>query len=180
MSIVTLLAMPALAACGPRPPRPARSSSAPSTSPSPTADPKVADATAKAIAAYDGYVKAYANAATTANPDDPNLAKYIGGPLLSLSQHNLRVLKDHGAVELGSPKATVSSSRADLAASPPTVTVESCMDYSDYRLVYQANQSPVPNSSLKLKRYTSTATVSLFADGRWLASGDTPHRDTSC
>lgn len=151
-----------------------------SASPTPSVDPSVAAATQAAVAAYNGYFMAYAAAATTANPDDSNLATYIGGPLLSLSRHNLRTLKDHGAVELGNVKTTVVSSTANLAASPPAVTVQACVDYTDYRLVYQSNQSPVPNSALKIKRYTTTATVNLFADGRWLVAADAPHRDTPC
>jgi hypothetical protein len=151
-----------------------------STSATPTADPSTAAATDAAVAAYNGYFTTYAAAAAAADPDDPNLARYVGGALLSLSRRNLRVLKERGAVELGHPKTTVVSTHVDLAASPPTVTIEACVDYSDYRLVYEANQSPVPNSSLKLARYTTTATVNLFVDGRWLVAGDTPHRDTPC
>jgi|GEM_PF-5131253 len=151
-----------------------------SASPTPTVDPGVAAATQAAIAAYNGYFSAYAASAATANPDDPSLVRFIGGPLLSLSQHNLRNLKDHGAVELGNPKTTVTGSTVNLSASPPVVTIEACVDYSDYRLVYASNQSPVPNSALKVPRYTTTATINLFADGRWLVAGDTPHRDTPC
>jgi hypothetical protein len=151
-----------------------------SASPSPSVDQSAAAATQAAVTAYNGYFTAYAAAAAKANPDDPDLATYIGGGLLSLSRHNLRTLKAHGAVELGNVKTTVTSSVADLNASPPAVTVQACVDYTDYRLVYQSNQSPVPNSALKIKRYTTTATVNLFTDGQWRVSADTPHRDTPC
>ena len=156
------------------------SAAASSASPTPSVDPSIAAATQAAVTAYNGYFTAYAAAATTANPDDPNLATYIGGPLLSLSRHNLRTLKAHGAVELGNIKTTVTSSAANLSASPPAVTIQACVDYTDYRLVYQSNQSPVPNSALKIKRYTTTATVNLFADGRWRVAAHTPHRNTPC
>jgi len=79
-----------------------------SSSPTPSVDPSVVSA----IDAYLGYVAAYAHAANTANVDDPALAQYIGGGLLLLSQHNLRVLADHGAVELGAPTATVQTTSA--------------------------------------------------------------------
>jgi hypothetical protein len=162
-----------------KPPVSTPSSVAP-VSPTPSVDASVAAATEAAVAAYSGYFHAYAAAAAKANPDDPNLATYIGGGLLLLSQHNLRNLKDHGAVELGDVKTAVTGSSVNLGASPPTVTVQACVDYTDYRLVYRSNQSPVPNSALKLKRYTTTATVNLFADGRWRVAADTPHRDTPC
>lgn len=152
----------------------------PAASVTPSVDPSVSAATSAAITAYQGYVAAYAHAAASADVDDPNLAKYIGGGLLILSQHNLRQLAEHGAIELGTPTATVTSTTADLTAAPPTVTVNACIDYSTYRLVYKSNQSPVPNSALAVKRYATTATVQRFAGGAWLVSADTPHRDTPC
>jgi hypothetical protein len=172
----------AVAACTGKHATPTSTPTAPtrSASPTPSVDPSVAAATQAAVAAYNGYFTVYAAAAAAANPDDPNLAAYSGGPLLSLSKHNLGTLKDHGAVELGNVKTTVTGSTANLTASPPAVTVQACVDYTDYRLVYQSNQSPVPNSALKIKRYATTAAVNLFADGRWRVAADTPHRDTPC
>jgi FlaG/FlaF family flagellin (archaellin) len=154
--------------------------SSPTAASTPTVDPRIAAASKAALAAYSGYVTAYAAAAAVANPDDPNLARYIGGALLVLSRHNLRQLKDHGAIELGRPKATLIGNRTDLGGSPPTVTIEACVDYSDYQLVYKADRSPVPGSSLKVPRYRTTAKVTLFVDGRWLVAGDNPHRDVPC
>ena len=148
--------------------------------PSPSDDPKVTDAEAKAVAVYQGYVAAYARAAKSANVNDPDLPRYIGGGLLSLSQHDLRVMGDNGAVQVGAPTATVMSTTVDLAGPPPTVTIQACVDYSSYRLVYKSNQSPVPNSTPSPTRYTTTATVSLYSDGRWRVSQDVPHRDTPC
>lgn len=174
----------ALTACGPGPgPAPVvehSPSRAPTLSPSPSVDPAVASATAKATAAYQGYFAAYASAAAKANVDDPSLPHYIGGALLSLSQHNLRQLADHGAVEAGTVSAKVLSTKADLTATPETVTVTACVDYTNYRLIYKATGKTVPNSTLPVKKYTTTATVQLYAGGQWLVSADTPHRDTPC
>lgn len=179
---VALVAALTAVACDGKSATPAASPSAAASSapPAPSVDPSIAAATQAAVTAYNGYFTAYATAATTANPDDPNLATYIGGPLLSLSRHNLRTLKAHGAVEVGDVNTRVTGSAANLNASPPAVTIQACVDYTDYRLVYQTNQSPVPNSALKIKRYTTTATVNLFADGRWRVAADTPHRTTPC
>src|SRR6266550_5927189 len=119
--------------------------SAPSSadaSPTPSMDPAVV----RAIDAYHGYLAAYAAASQTANPDDPNLANYVGDPLLTLTRHNIRVLKNKGQVQLGAQKATVKSGQPNLSATPPMVTLNACLDYSELKLVYQANQSPVPNS----------------------------------
>jgi hypothetical protein len=180
--VVAVAAIAALAACQPGkapaaagPPVASPSASA-SASPSPTVDPAVV----KAVAAYSGYVAEYAHAANSADYGDTNLAKYIGGALLSLSQHNLRVLSEHGAIELGTPTATVQTTSAKLTATPPTVTITACLDYSTYQLVYKSNHKPVPGGALANKRYTTTATVQLFSNGQWLVSADEPHRSTSC
>lgn len=182
MRVISIVAVLLLAACqsgkapdaaGP----PVASPSGPAAvSPSPTVDPSVV----KAVAAYQGYVAAYAHAANSAGYGDPNLAKYIGGALLSLSQHNLRVLSEHGAIELGTPTATVQTTSAKLTATPPTVTITACLDYSTYQLVYRASHKPVPGGTLANKRYTTTATVQQFSNGQWLVSADEPHRSAPC
>jgi hypothetical protein len=179
LSVLTLTAvLLASGACESKKPAPSSSGriSAASSSPTPSIDPSVASATT----AYLGYVAAYAHAANTANFDDPALPQYIGGGLLSLSQHNLRVLAQHGAVELGTPTATVQATSAALSAQPPTVTISACLDYSTYQLVNAKTREPVPGGALKRTRYTTTATVQLYGDGKWRVSADSPHRDTPC
>lgn len=138
----------------------------PAGSPSPTVDPTVA----KAIDAYNGYLAAYAAASQTANPDDPNLAAYLGDPLLTSTKFSLEQLKNHGEVQLGAQKATVLGSQVDMGAKPPTVTLQTCLDYSAIKLVYASNQSPVPNSALKQTKVGATVTVAQYPDGRWLVN----------
>lgn len=145
-------------------------SSAPAASPTPSVDASVAAADQAARAAYAGYIQTWALASQAADPDDPNLARYVADPLLSLTRHNIRKLKDIGAVQLGEQKATVLSSQADLAAKPPTVTLHSCLDYSTLKLVYKANQSPVPGSALSTTKFASIATVTQYTNGQWLVS----------
>ncbi len=154
---------------------PSSAPSSPAGSPSPSVDPVLA----KAIDAYNGYIAAYASASQTANPDDPNLANYIGDPLLTLTRHNIRVLKNAGQVQLGAQTATVKSSQANLNANPPTVTINACLDYSQLKLVYQATHSPVPNNSLKQTKVSVLATVAQYPDGRWLVN-DTKSGGSSC
>jgi hypothetical protein len=155
----------------------ANSTSASSTT---TKDPSAAAAMAAATVAYLGFFTTYAEAAAVADPDEPRLSQYAGGALLARSRHDLRTLKDHGAVELGNPTATILGGQADLAAAPPSVHVEACVDYHDYRLVYQNNRSPVPNGDLKVKRYKVSVTVQLFADNRWRVAEAESHRDSPC
>jgi alkanesulfonate monooxygenase SsuD/methylene tetrahydromethanopterin reductase-like flavin-dependent oxidoreductase (luciferase family) len=144
----------------------------PSAAPSrtPTVDPSVADAQEAALSAYNGYIETFALASQSANPDDPNLSRYVADPLLSLTRHNIRVLKDMGAVQLGAQKATVTGSEVNLTGTPPTVTIHACLDYSALKLVYAANQSPVPNSVLKVTRIPAQAKVAQYPGERWLVN----------
>jgi hypothetical protein len=150
-----------------------------SPAPAPSDDSKAADAQTKALAAFKGYLLAYASASQAANPDDPNLAAYLAEPLLSLTRHNIRTLKDKGEVQLGAQTATVLRSQADLAATPPTVTIRACLDYGALKLVYEASRSPVPNSALKTTRVPAVVTVASYATGQWLVN-DTKQGSGTC
>jgi hypothetical protein len=56
---------------------------------------------ARAIEVYNGYIAAYAAASQAANPDDPNLPRYPGDPLLTATRFSLQQLKNHGEVQVG-------------------------------------------------------------------------------
>jgi hypothetical protein len=161
----------AIAGCTSDEPEPGPSTVAPTAAAAtPSVEPSVASAQQQAIAAYNGYIQSWALASQAADPDDPNLPRYVANPLLSRTQHNIRKLKDIGAVQLGAQKATVLDSTVDLAAKPPTVTIRSCLDYSDLKLVYKSNQSPVPNSEIKQKKVAAVATATLHTTGQWLVT----------
>ena len=149
-----------------------------SASPSPSVDPSTAAATQAAIAAYNGYIQTFALAAQTADPADPSLARYLADPLLSLTRHNLQTMKDRGEVQVGAQKATVTSTQVDLNAAQPVVTIHACLDYSDLKLVYKSNHSPVPNSEIKTPRVSAIATVWLYQSGQWLVNNTKQGNDT--
>ena len=165
------LTLAATTACASKKPTGTLPSPAPgSAAPTPSVEPSVASAEQQARAAYAGYIQTWAIASQQADPDNPDLARYVADPLLSLTRHNIRRLKDIGAVQIGTQKATVVNVQVDLAAKPPTVTITSCLDYSDLRLVYKSNQSPVPNSSGGDPKVPSVATVWLYLTGQWLVN----------
>ncbi len=141
-----------------------------SASPTPTVDPKVADAEQQARAAYAGYIQTWAIASQQADPDNPDLARYTADPLLTLTRRNVRRLKEIGAVQVGAQKATVQSVKVDLNGNPPTVTINSCLDYSDRKVVYKSNQSPVPDSGPATPRVSAVSKVTLHTTGQWLVS----------
>jgi len=176
--VLLALAMAISAACttkGSSSPRP--SSTQTSTTPMATADPSVTDAEQQARAAYTGYIQTWALASQTADPDNPDLARYAADPLLSLTRHNIRTLRGNGQVQVGAQKATVLSAKVDLAASPPTVTINACLDYSELKLVYKSNQSPVTGSEIKNPRVSAVVTVAKYTTGQWLVNESKQGRD---
>jgi hypothetical protein len=148
-------------------------------SPTPSADPSVATATQAAIAAYSGYIETFARASQAADPDDPNLARYVADPLLSLTRHNLQTMKDNGEVQVGTQKATVTSTQVDLTSAQPVVTIHACLDYSALKLVYKSNHSPVPNSQITNQKVSAIVTVWLYKTGQWLVN-NTKQGNNTC
>lgn len=60
-----------------------------------------------------------------------------------------------------------------MDAEPPSATVESCVDYADYRLVHREGDSPVPGAG-PLGRHPETWQAVYGTDHRWyLATGRT-------
>ena len=170
--VLTALALVLSAGCtnekttGAPPPSPARTSA----TPTPTVASSVADAEQQARAAYTGYIQTWAIALQQADPDNPDLARYIADPLLSLTRHNIRIIKNNGAVQLGAQKATVLSAKVDLSGRPQMVTLTSCLDYSSIKLVYKSNQSPVPNSAITDPKVPAVVTVARYTTGQWLVN----------
>jgi len=146
----------------------------PSQTARPTAQASKADpgaaAEQQAVAAYNGYIQTYALASQAADPDDLNLARYVADPLLSQTRRNIRKLKDIGAVQVGAQKASVVRSEVDLSAKPPTITIYSCLDFSEMKVVYKSNQSPIPGFSISKTKAPAVVTVWQYETGQWLVN----------
>ena len=133
-------------------------------------DPKDAAASQAAVAAYLGYVQAFAAASQIPDPDYPGLSRYLNDPLLSRTRHELFSMRDKGLVQVGAQTATVTGTTVDLTSVQPSVTIHACLDYSALRLVYKANRSPVPNSQIKTPRVSAIVTVWQYVNGQWLVN----------
>jgi hypothetical protein len=170
---LTVVALCILTACADKkepsstaPSRPTSSAS----SPTPTVDPSVAQAVQSAIGAYNGYIQHWALASQAADPDNPDLARYVADPLLSLTRHNIQRLRDNGQVQVGAQTATILSTQADISGAQPAVTIHACLDYSALKLVYKSNGAPVPNSAIKTPKVSTIATVWRYQTGQWLVN----------
>jgi hypothetical protein len=178
-SLVAGCAALAAAGCDSTPPQPMTAPTAAASGALSAGESRQAmNAQAKALDAYQSYLLAYAAASQAGNPDDPTLATYLADPLLSLTRHTIRTLKDNGEVQLGAQTATILSSQTDLAATAPTVTIHACLDYSNLRLVYATSRSPVPDSALANTRMPAVVTVARYPSGQWLVTSTKQGRGT--
>lgn len=160
--------------CGGGPDAPA---SAPAQTPaSPDAD--TAEAERAALAAYAGYLAASRKAELAGDPHDPELRKYLADPLLTRVRLAIRDMEEHGAVRTGKIISDPTITAVDLAAVPPTVSIQDCIDTTKYRLIYRKDRSVVPGSAGG--RYLATATATRYPDGRWLISASGVHKDQPC
>jgi hypothetical protein len=66
----------------------------------------------------------------------------------------------------------------DLSSTPPTVSIQDCIDTTGYKMVYAKDKKQVPGTAGG--RYMATATATLYPDGRWLISDGASHTDQPC
>jgi hypothetical protein len=77
------------------------------------------------------------------------------------------MLSTIGIVQVGEQTATITASHLRLQRTPPTVTLDACLDYSALHLIYRSTRRPVPDSRIDPPRVPATATVTWQDDGRW-------------
>jgi hypothetical protein len=100
------VALVGLAGCQDGKPATSGGSSSPSVSASPSSsvDPAVADATAKALAAYNGFRQAVVTAEATADYNNKDLPRYAADPALSQVKADLYQKQQQGFVMAGHPQ----------------------------------------------------------------------------
>jgi hypothetical protein len=133
-----------------------------------------------ALAAYRGYLDTSQALDATGDWESPELARYVGEPLLSTVRFYARRHAEHGAMYQGTIGSHPMVREVRLDTRPPTVTLEDCLDYSTYTLVYRSNRSPVPIPSKQPDRLLGTATVTRQGDGRWLVTEAATNPNRTC
>src|SRR5690554_5897431 len=128
----------------PHPPADTGSGARTETAPTPTLDPEAAAAVEEILTAYRGSVEASVTASRASDPFHPVLDRYLAGAARALVGRYVRQAQEDNLYydgELRIVSATVT--KIDLAAQPPTATVEACLDNSDYRAVDRDTDAPV-------------------------------------
>ncbi|MCW3813583.1 hypothetical protein ONA91_03800 [Micromonospora sp. DR5-3] len=131
-----------------------------------------------ALAAYSGYLDASRAASARSDPAHPALSRFLADPLLTRVRVAIHEAKEHGAMRTGTLVSDPAVVSVDLAADPPTVEIQDCLDATGYRLVYAKDRRVVPGT--RGGRYLATATATRYPDGRWLINAGATHQDQPC
>jgi hypothetical protein len=154
------------------------SSPSPATAePSPTMDPREEQARREVLEVYDGFREASIAAAATADYESTELAEYVAQPLLGTLLHDLQLMSDASIHNTGRPtwSPTVTAVRFDTT--PPTATIEDCLDVTAW-LVVDENGESLPTST-GLTRYVVVAQAKQV-DDRWYIYEAEANRSQAC
>jgi hypothetical protein len=146
----------------------------------PSAAPSVDVTTTQILATYRSYQDAYQAAAAVPNPDDAELRKYVGDPLLTQVLQDLRLLKTNGLVRRGTPKVSPTVAEAQLTATPPVATIQDCYDVSDVHVVNRTTGKSADAPS-QATRYVVMSQAKFFGGPTgWLIVQSDADRSRAC
>lgn len=132
-------------------------------------------AEAQALAAWRGMWQAYVKAGLTADPAEPDLARYARDRALATLTAGLRSYKDKGQVLKGEIVQNPQVSKATPDANPTTVTITDCVDDTKF-LVYKASGELL--NDIPGGRRSALATVTKGDDGWKVSSFGVQDPDT--
>ncbi|ROO52718.1 hypothetical protein EDC02_7659 [Micromonospora sp. Llam0] len=122
---------------------------------------------ATALDAYRGMWTVYSDAIRIPDPSYPDLARYAQDDALDVLVKGLASVQDNGLVGQGEVTIAPSVTGADPSSTPPTVTLEDCVDTAKSHLVKKdgSGYQDTPGGPTR-----ATATVSRLSDGSWKVS----------
>jgi hypothetical protein len=120
----------------------------------------------QALAAWRGMWQAYVKAGLTADPAEPDLARYARDRALATLTAGLRSYRDKGQILKGEVVQNPQVSKAAPDADPTTVTITDCVDDTKF-LVYKASGELL--NDIPGGRRSALATVTK-GDGDWKVS----------
>lgn len=97
-----------------------------------------------ALATYRGMWQAYAKAGLTADPQEPDLARYATGQALSTLTSGLTNLRKDGKVIKGEYRSAPQVVGASPSTAPTTISVQDCLDTTGF-LTYKAATGALVN-----------------------------------
>jgi len=180
VAVSLLAAVVGLAGCHGGTPAGSGGSSSPSVSASPSSsvDRAVADATAKALAAYNGFRRAVVTAEASADYNNKDLPKFAADPALSQVKADLYQKQQQGFVMTGRPQWSPAVGSVNVTTRPYTVQITDCLDTTNWTTVDKAGKPVgVPGQA---KRYVVTSEAKQYDTGTWLIDQSTADRSRPC
>ncbi|MEU1605543.1 hypothetical protein [Micromonospora matsumotoense] len=99
-----------------------------------------------AVTAYRGMWQAYAKAGLTANPQEPDLARFATGAALSLLTSGLAKLREDGEVIKGLYRSSPRVVAAGPSPASGTIAVLDCLNTTDF-LTYKASSGALADDT---------------------------------
>jgi len=118
----------------------------------------------KALTAYRGMWRVYMAATHTADPDDPQLARYAAGEALRVLRSGLRWMRKEGLRGRGGVRLAPTADRLIPAEAPRVASIGDCVDTSATRM-YRANGDRYTDAPGG--RRALSATVKDVGGGAW-------------
>ncbi|GGQ69707.1 hypothetical protein [Kitasatospora griseola] len=131
-----------------------------------------------AVTAYQAWWDVRTEAFKRSNSDGTALGQYATGNALSEALLSLTQLHDAKLVMTGAPKTSPLVKTLDLQASPPTATIEDCLDVSGWHQVDAATQQ-IKDPQQRPSRYPVTAVLKRYGN-RWLIADFTREVTKTC
>jgi hypothetical protein len=140
-------------------------------------DPREEQAREDILEVYDSFQEANIAAAATADYESTELAEYVAQPLLGELLHGLQQMSDLGVHHTGRPTWSPTITAVRFDTSPPTATIEDCLDVTDWLVVDEdGNELPGPSGPT---RYVVTVQAKQV-DDRWYIYEAVPNRSQAC
>lgn len=152
------------------------STPASSLPPSPSLDPRTV-AERDAIAAYEGMIHAWVEAAKVSDPDAPALRQFASGQALRRMVVLLYLARDAGKVGLGQPVSQPVVNVVSPIDAPTEVTLADCLDDSNW-LQYKASTGELWDD-IPGGRHDVTAVVKR-SDSGWKVDSWVPRPVGTC
>lgn len=131
---------------------------------------------------YYGSVDAMVRAQQAGDPEHPDLAQYFAEDTAALVNLKGTIARNtNRGMYYAGDLVVASAEVTDIDTDPASTlaTIESCLDYADYRLVHREDDTPVPDLD-PVGRVTVRAEALRADDDHWYIVANTAHWDEPC
>ncbi|WP_052499811.1 hypothetical protein [Streptomyces vietnamensis] len=144
-----------------------------------TVDPSEA-AKAEAISTYTSYWTELPKVYAIPSIDGTDLKRYTAAEALSQAEAGVKNLKTTKSVMTGLPVMTNPTvTDAALDKKTPSVTISSCLDVSQWKIIDKASGKPAVMPSNRVTKYVVVSLVERWPDG-WKVLKAEPKADQPC